>query len=55
MIAGPLAYRPRLADGELRERLAAAAVLLIEGLKACGQAAKDVLIKSRKLRGAWRA
>ena len=30
-------YRPRIADAELRERLAAAAAVLIEGPKACGK------------------
>ncbi len=33
------AYRPRLADGELSERLKAASAVLIEGPKACGKTA----------------
>ena len=36
----PLDYRPRLADGGTAgERLAAAAIVLIEGPKACGKTA----------------
>ena len=34
-----MVYRPRLADDELQDRLAAAAVVLIEGPKACGKTA----------------
>lgn len=32
-------YRPRIADGELGERMEAAGAVLIEGPKACGKTA----------------
>ena len=35
----PKIYRPRLADGELGDRLAAAGAVLIEGAKGCGKTA----------------
>ena len=39
MITGQSAYRPRMADAELQDRLAASAAVLIEGPKACGKTA----------------
>lgn len=37
--AGPVAYTPRIADDELRRRLAASGAVVIEGPKACGKTA----------------
>ena len=37
--SGTMVYRPRLADDELQDRLAAASAVLIEGPKACGKTA----------------
>jgi hypothetical protein len=52
-----MAYKPRIADAELAERLQSAGVVLIEGPKACGKTATgsrvalDTDLASRQLAG----